>query len=282
MKILTFDIEEWFHILDNNKTRTISDWNNFDSRIRIGMNLIYDILKKTEKSATFFVVGWMAEKYPEIIRGISDRGYEIASHTHLHQLAYEQDRKTFYNDVEKSIKTLEDCTGKKVTSFRAPGFSITENNKWAFEVLYELGITKDSSVFPAGRAHGGLPSYNTAIPSIIDYNGIKLKEFPINTQTILGKPFIFSGGGYFRLLPYKIIEKWTLQSNYVMTYFHPRDFDNEQPIVPGLSLPRRFKSYVGIKNCKPKLERWLNDFDFIDLNQADQLINWSHVPVIKL
>jgi len=282
MKILTFDIEEWFHILDNKKTRTITDWNNFDSRIRIGMDLIYDVLEKTEKSATFFVVGWMAEKYPEIIREISDRGFEVGSHTHLHQLAYDQDRKTFYNDVEKSIKTLEDCSGKKVTSFRAPGFSITKNNKWAFEILHELGITKDSSVFPASRAHGGLPSYNVAIPSIIDYNGIKLKEFPINTHTILGKPFIFSGGGYFRLLPYKTIENWTIQSNYVMTYFHPRDFDSKQPIVPGLSLPRRFKSYVGIKNCKPKLEQWLNDFDFIDLNQADQLIDWDQVPVIKL
>ena len=195
----------------------------------------------------------------------------VGSHTHLHQLAYEQDRKTFYNDVEKSIKTLEDCTGKKVTSFRAPGFSITKNNKWAFEVLHELGITKDSSVFPAGRAHGGLPSYSSAIPSIIEYNGIKLKEFPINTHTILGKPFIFSGGGYFRLLPYKTIKNWTIQSNYVMTYFHPRDFDIGQPIVPGLSLPRRFKSYVGIKNCKPKLEQWLSDFDFIDLNQADKI-----------
>jgi polysaccharide deacetylase family protein (PEP-CTERM system associated) len=282
MKILTFDIEDWFHILDNKETKSSSEWIKFDSRIRLGMDLIYDVLEKTEKSATFFVVGWMAEKYPEIIREISDRGFEIGSHTHLHQLAYEQDRKTFYNDVEKSIKTLEACTGKKVTSFRAPGFSITEKNKWAFEVLHELGITKDSSVFPASRAHGGLPSYNVATPSIIEYNGIKLKEFPINTHTILGKPFIFSGGGYFRLLPYKIIENWTKQSNYVMTYFHPRDFDSAQPIVPGLSLPRRFKSYVGIKNCKPKLEKWLRSFDFVDLNQADQEINWNHVPKIKL
>ena len=145
-----------------------------------------------------------------------------------------------------------------------------------------MGITKDCSVFPAGRAHGGLPSYNTAIPSIIEYNGIKLKEFPINTHTILGKPFIFSGGGYFRLLPYKTIENWTHQSNYVMTYFHPRDFDIEQPIVPGLSPTRRFKSYIGIKKCKPKLERWLNDFDFIDLNLADELINWNQVPIVKL
>lgn len=282
MKVLTFDIEDWFHILDNKETKSISEWNKFDSRIGLGMDFIYDILDKSKQSATFFIVGWIAEKYPEIVREISDRGFEIGSHTHLHQLVYEQDKKTFYNDVEKSIRTLEDCTGKKVTSFRAPGFSITKNNKWAFEVLHELGIRKDSSVFPARRAHGGLPSYNKAIPSIIEYNGIKLKEFPINTHEVLGKPFIFSGGGYFRLLPYKIIENWTLKSNYVMSYFHPRDFDVFQPIVPGLSLPRRFKSYVGIKNCKFKLERWLNDFQFIDLDEANQIINWDQVPVIKL
>jgi len=282
MKILTFDIEDWFHILDNKETKSSSEWSKFDSRIRIGMDLIYNILEKTEKSATFFVVGWMAEKYPKIIREISDRGFEIGSHTHLHQLAYEQDRKTFYNDVKKSIHTLEDCTGKKVSSFRAPGFSITKKNIWSFEVLHELGITKDSSVFPAGRAHGGLPSYSLAIPSIIDYNGIKLKEFPVNTHNILGKPFIFSGGGYFRLLPYKTIQKWTLKSKYVMTYFHPRDFDIEQPLVPGLSLTRRFKSYVGIKKCKYKLENWLSDFHFIDLDQADQSIDWNGVPNIKL
>lgn len=282
MRILTFDIEEWFHILDNKKTKSISEWNKFDSRIGLGMNLIYDIIDKYQVKATFFVVGWIAEKYPEIIREISDRGFEIGSHTHLHQLAYQQDRQTFYNDVEKSIKTLEDCIGKKVTSFRAPGFSITKNNLWAFEVLHKLGITKDSSIFPAGRAHGGLPSYGTAIPSIIEYNGLNLKEFPINTHAILGKSFIFSGGGYFRMLPYKIIENWTKQSNYVMTYFHPRDFDINQPIVPGLSLSRRFKSYVGIKNCKPKLERWLNEFDFIDMNSADKIIDWNYASNIKL
>jgi polysaccharide deacetylase family protein (PEP-CTERM system associated) len=282
MKILTFDIEDWFHLLDNDSSKHPSQWEKFETRIGQGMNAIDEIITNSNVSATFFVLGWVAEKYPEIIREISDCGFEIGSHTNLHQLVYEQDPKTFYNDVEKSIKTLEDCIGKKITSFRAPGFSITENNKWAFEVLHELGITKDSSVFPAARAHGGLPSFCSSIPSIIEYNGVKLKEFPINTHTILGKRFIYSGGGYFRLFPYKIIKNWTQQSNYVMTYFHPRDFDSGQPIVPGLSMLRRFKSYVGIKNCKPKLEQWLSDFDFIDLNQADQLINWEHAPLIKL
>ena len=282
MNILTFDVEDWFHILDNSSTKSEQQWNNFESRIHIGMEIIYQCIEKANVSATFFVMGWMAEKYPEVIREINDRGFEIGSHTQMHQLVYEQERREFYNDVEKSIKTLEDCTGKKVTSFRAPGFSITENNKWAFETLFELGIKKDSSIFPAGRAHGGFPSYNLPKPSIIEYNGIKLKEFPINTHTILGKYFIFSGGGYFRLLPYKIIKKLTIQSNYVMTYFHPRDFDIEQPMVSGLSLSRRFKSYIGIKNCKHKLEQWLSDFEFIDLSQADKSINWDQVPVVKL
>ena len=246
------------------------------------MEIIYEILDKPNASATFFVVGWMAEKYPNVIREISNRGYEVASHTHLHQLVFEQDRKTFKKDVEKSIKKLEDCTGQKVTGFRAPGFSITAKNKWAFEVLHELGIKRDASVFPAGRAHGGLPSYNKATPSILEYNDIKLKEFPINTFNVLGTPLIFSGGGYFRLLPYSIIKPLTIKSDYVMTYFHPRDFDYEQPLIPGLSPARRFKSYVGLKSCKDKLNRWLNDFDFIDLKKADELINWEEVPIIRL
>jgi len=282
MKILTFDIEEWFHILNNTSTKGQEQWSNFESRIHSNMDIIFDLLEKNNVSATFFVLGWIAEKYPEIVRQISDRGYEIGSHTHLHQLVFEQDYKTFYNDVEKSIKTLEDCTGKKVNSFRAPGFSITEKNKWAFEALHNLGIEKDSSVFPAKRNHGGLPLYNQSTPSILEYNGLKLKEFPINTNTILGKSFVFSGGGYFRLLPYNFIKSWTIQSNYIMTYFHPRDFDFTQPIVPGLSLPRRFKSYVGLKTCKPKLEKWLTDFNFIDLEEANKLVNWEKVPIVKL
>ena len=282
MKILTIDVEEWFHLLDNDATKSVKQWSNFESRIKLGMDLIFNIIDSANVKATFFVVGWIAEQHPEIIKQISNRGFEVGSHTHLHQLAYEQDRQTFFNDVEKSIKTLEDVTANKVRSFRAPGFSVTEQNKWAFEVLHELGIKFDSSVFPAGRAHGGLASYKEAKPSILEYNGIQLKEFPINTHNFLGKPIIFSGGGYFRLLPYNVIKSWTTRTDYVMTYFHPRDFDHEQPVVPGLSLPRRFKSYVGIKNCKFKLEQWLNDFQFIDLDEANELINWDQVPVIKL
>lgn len=282
MRILTFDIEDWFHILDNSQTKGVREWSNFESRIHMNMEKIFDIIEKSDTSATFFIVGWIAEKYPEIINEIVRRGYEIGSHTHLHQLVYEQDPKTFKKDVEKSIKVLEDCSGKKITSFRAPGFSITNKNKWAFEILYELGIEKDLSVFPAGRAHGGMPSYRKSIPSILKYNGIKLKEFPINTYSFLGKPIIFSGGGYFRLFPYKFINTWTKKSEYVMTYFHPRDFDYKQPLIPGLSLARKFKSYVGLKYTRIKLEKWLTDFKFIDIETADKIIDWDSVPHVNL
>ena len=166
--------------------------------------------------------------------------------------------------------------------FRAPGFSITEESLWAFEVLHELGIEIDSSIFPAGRSHGGLKSYGTAQPSILEYNGFRLKEFPINTKPFLKHSIIFSGGGYFRLLPYNLIKNYTKESDYVMSYFHPRDFDYEQPMIRDLSVSRKFKSYVGLKNAEKKLTNWLRDFQFIDINKADNLINWNKVKVIKL
>tara|TARA_B100000963_G_C22624343_1_gene671568 strand:- start:1786 stop:2634 length:849 start_codon:yes stop_codon:yes gene_type:complete len=282
MNILTFDIEEWFHILDNKETKVEHNWLNFESRIHKNMDIIFEILYESKVKATFFVVGWIANRYPDIVKKITQLGYEIGSHSHLHQLVYQQNRQIFFNDTEKSIKTLEDISGKKVTIFRAPGFSITQQNKWAFEVLHELGIEIDASVFPASRAHGGFPTFKESEPSFIHFNGVKLKEFPINTCDFFGRSIIFSGGGYFRLLPYSLIKNLTKKSDYTMTYFHPRDFDFRQPIVPGLSLTRRFKSYVGIKNCKFKLERWLNDFDFIDLKTANKEINWDKVPNIKL
>ena len=282
MNILTFDIEEWFHILDNDSTKNEKNWVNYESRIHKNMEKVFNILEITNSKASFFVLGWIAEKYPEIVRAISDKGYEIGSHTTMHQLVYQQDRNQFKTDVNRSIKNLEDITGEKVKMFRAPGFSITENNKWAFEVLYELGIEIDSSVFPAKRAHGGLPSYGSSEPSILHYNGVQLKEFPINIKYILGKTFIYSGGGYFRISPYFILNKWSKEDDYIMSYFHPRDFDPSQPMIQSLSLKRKFKSYVGLKNAESKLKKWLKDFDFTDIKSADEKINWNKAKIVNL
>lgn len=282
MNILTYDIEEWFHILDNNSTQTEKEWGQFESRIHQNMERIFQQLERNNVNATFFCVGWIAEKYPEVIRKIVEHGYEIGSHTRMHQLVYTQTPQEFKEDVAHSIQTLQDISGEKVRYFRAPGFSIKEENKWAFEILHELGIEIDCSVFPSQRAHGGFPSYGTPKPSVISHQGMQLKELPINFAKTFSKEIIFSGGGYFRLFPYALIKKWTQQSDYVMTYFHPRDFDANQPIIKDLSAFRKFKSYVNLKHTEGKLDKWLQDFDFIDIKTAAQHIDWDKAPVVEI
>ena len=282
MNILTFDIEEWFHILDNNSTKTEMDWAKYPSRIHENMERIFQLLEETNQQATFFCLGWVARKHPDIIRSIANRGYEIATHSDLHQLAYEQNRKEFKNDLTTSINALEDITGKKIRAYRAPGFSIKQENKWVFEVLIENGIEVDCSVFPAKRSHGGFEQFGVAEPCWIDIDGHRLKEFPINTVNGLGKSLIFSGGGYFRLIPYPILQQLTKRSNYVMTYFHPRDFDANQPMIEELSRLRKFKSYYGLSGCLDKLKKLMTDFPFIDLANAEQLVNWDEAKIVKI
>ncbi|MBC7407888.1 MAG: polysaccharide deacetylase family protein, partial [Arcicella sp.] len=279
MNILTFDIEEWFHILDNNSTKTEADWTKYPSRIHENMERIFQLLEETNQQATFFCLGWVARKHPDIIRAIANRGFEIATHSDLHQLAYQQSRSEFKNDLETSIKALEDITGKKIRAYRAPGFSIKQENKWVFEVLIENGIEVDCSVFPAKRSHGGFEQFGVAEPCWIDIDGYRLKEFPINTVNGLGKSLIFSGGGYFRLIPYPILQQLTKRSNYVMTYFHPRDFDANQPMIEELSRLRKFKSYYGLSGCLDKLKELMTDFPFIDLATAEQLVNWDKAKI---
>lgn len=282
MNILTFDIEEWFHILDHESTKTMNEWKNYEVRIHQNMERIFAILEKNNQKATFFCLGWIAETYPEVIREIVSRGYEIGTHGRMHQLAFEQSPLEFVRDLDYSIKTLEDLSGQKVKYFRAPGFSIGKDNKWAFEAIVSLGIEVDCSIFPARHTHGGFPSYQHQVPSIVKYNGIELKEFPISYQSIWGIPVIFAGGGYFRIFPYHLIKKWTQSSEYLISYFHPRDFDAEQPVIQDLSMFRKYKSYVGLKTSSDKFQQWICDFNFIDLGTAVETIDWGKVPIVEI
>lgn len=282
MNILTFDTEEWFHLLDNDSTRSEAQWVNYEKRIEGNVGRILDILDSTNTKATFFVIGWVAKTYPELVKRISEK-YEIGSHTMNHQLVWQQSREDFKQDVEESIHRLEDITGKKITKFRAPGFSIRESEGWAFETLYNLGITTDSSVFPAHHAHGGMPSYPGKGPALIKHNGAAIREFPIPFRTIAGKLIIFSGGGYFRLFPYSKIKKWSEESSdYLLSYIHPRDLDANQPMIKELNSFRRFKSYYGLAGAERKLRKWLTDFKFVDLEEAENMIDWSNVPQFEL
>ncbi|RRB06605.1 polysaccharide deacetylase family protein [Larkinella rosea] len=279
MNILTFDIEEWFHLLDNPSTKTEQDWCQYECRLHRNVDRIFQLLEETNSRATFFCLGWVARKYPDVIRRIDAAGYEVATHSDLHQLVYEQSPHECRTDLDRSIKSLQDVTGKKVSYYRAPGFSVKEQNRWIFPLLMELGIEIDCSMFPARRAHGGDSSFGIAKPCYIDVDGAMLKEFPINTVNLLGQDLIFSGGGYFRLLPYAVIQNFMRQSPYVMTYFHPRDFDPQQPMVPGLSRLRQFKSYYGLSGCWEKLRHLLTDYRFVDLQEADRQVKWSESRV---
>lgn len=282
MNILTFDIEDWFHLLNNPITKSPKNWNNFESRIEKNMDLIFDLLENSNTKATFLVLGWIAKKYPQIIKKIDDLGFEIGSHTYSHQLIFEQGKTNFKNDLEISIKILEDLIGKKVKIFRAPSFSITKNSLWAFDILAENGIEIDCSIFPAYRMNGGFEEINVNNPFKITYNGIQIKEFPINYSTILKKKIVLNGGGYFRFFPEFMIKNHIKKSDYNMTYFHPRDFDFYQPRLKNLSILNYFKSYVGLKKCYNKLENILNDFEFKDVSYYDKLIDWKNMKKVYL
>lgn len=281
MNVLTFDIEDWFHLLNNPITKSVKNWKSFESRIEYNIEKIFEVLNETNTSATFLVLGWIAEKYPHIIKKIDNYGFEIGSHTHTHQLIFEQSKNEFRKDLEKSVHTLQSITGKKIKIFRAPSFSITENSYWALEILYDFGIEIDCSVFPGKRENGGINKFNINEPCLIDYKGIKLKEFPMSYKNLSYK-FIYSGGGYFRFLPYYLIKSIIASKKYNMAYFHPRDFDHEQPKIKGLSKINFFKSYVGLKSCQSKLTKILNRYQFNDISNYDKEIDWDNVSIFKI
>ncbi|MBP6335028.1 MAG: polysaccharide deacetylase family protein [Bacteroidia bacterium] len=281
LKILSIDLEDWFHILDHPETEKPSQWENFESRIESNAMRLLDILEETNQKATWFCLGWVARKNPSLVKRISET-HHIACHSDLHRLVYTQSPAEFKEDTLRAKKDLENLIGKEVNVYRASGFSVTPQTPWFFEMLLECGIQIDSSVFPASRAHGGFPGFGSAAPCRIECQGSTLKEFPMNTKHILGKDFVFSGGGYFRALPYTLIDRFFSESNYVMTYFHPRDFDPDQPVLSSLPMHRKVMSYIGLKSSEKKLRRLLQDHNFVDLPTADKATDWDHTELIML
>lgn len=280
MNILTFDIEDWYNcdFISGNL-----DWSHYEVRIYESVSRILKALDKRNLKGTFFCLGWLADNHPDIIRKIHSAGHQIGCHSYQHQLATSFNKEEFRKDTLKAKLAIERVIDEKITAFRAPGFSITTNNLDFFEVLVDLGFLYDCSVFPAHHDYGGIPNFGQAIPRIIEIgNGKSIKEFPISTTSFLGRNLVFSGGGFFRLMPYFLIKYWAKQSTYMMTYFHPRDFDYAQPRMKSLPRMRYFKSYVGIKGAFNKFEHLLGDFEFMNLVQADKLIDWNNHDKLNL
>lgn len=279
MNILTFDIEEWFHCDFYTK-----DLNQCKHEVRIfkNMDFILQSLSKSNKKATFFILGWIAEKYPEIVKNILNEGHEIGCHSMQHDLVYRMTPPEFRADTKMALNRIEQISGEKIVLYRAPAFSITNETPWAFEILLECGITHDASVFPGRRDFGGFPELGISKPVLLEINGQLLKEFPMSLMNIGLAKLAFSGGGYFRLLPYDLIRILVSNSDYVMTYFHPRDFDKDQPILEHLSKLRKFKSYYGLSNAGSKFEKLLFDFDTQTLLNASNKIDWLSANKIIL
>jgi polysaccharide deacetylase family protein (PEP-CTERM system associated) len=282
MHILSFDIEEWFHLLEHDAVRQETSWSSFDRKLPRMLGRILGLLDETGVKATFFCLGWVAREYPELIRDIDSAGHEIGSHSDVHTLIFEQSRQQFRDELRRSKDSLEEVTGKPVRTFRAPGFSLTPPCSWAFEILVEEGFAVDCSVFPARRAHGGFPNFGSARPLRIGTPSGELREFPMNTADVAGRSLVFSGGGYFRLLPLRLLLQLWRRSDYTMTYFHPRDFEPDQPYLPGLGPIRRFKSYYGLGQAESKLRAILREFPFENIATAEEKVSWAETPLVRV
>jgi polysaccharide deacetylase family protein (PEP-CTERM system associated) len=281
--ILTIDLEDWFHILDNEATCSEQSWSRFESRIEEVTDMLLALLAKHEVAATFFILGWVAAQFPHVVRKVYEAGHEIACHSDSHQLVYEMTPDAFKRDTEAALDHIEAACGIRPRAYRAPGFSVTANTPWVFDILADAGIEYDCSVFPAPRAHGGLEGYGAGVPGVIrTSSGKEVREFPMNYHNWFGLKLVYGGGGYFRLIPSWLGRAMFRATDYNMTYFHPRDFDTAQPNVPGLSPVRRFKSYVGIKGARAKLERLIEAEKMMTLGQAAARIDWDVMTRIEV
>lgn len=280
--ILTFDIEEWFHIIDADTSESRKSWDNYEVRIYGNTHRILEVLNRKNIKATIFVLGWIARKYPDLIREISDQGHEIGTHSLNHILIYKVTPNMFREDLRKSIDIIQNIINKKVRAFRAPGFSINKETFWAFDILAEEGIEIDSSIFPIYRAYGGIRDFDLDHPFQIKIGEKTIKEFPINLFRLGKLKIPFSGGGYFRNLPFPAYIYFSDKSDYLITYFHPRDFDPDQPVLNRMRILRKFKIYRGLKKSLKRFNKLIERYDFINISTAERIIDWDEVPLITM
>ena len=280
--IITIDLEDWFHLLECDAIPSSAGWSGLESRIEANTVRLLDLLAEHDIKSTFFSLGWVADRYPSLLRRIVGAGHEMGCHSHLHTLVHQQTPKAFRDETQEALDRIQDAISTRVTCYRAPGFSITGGCTWAFQELAGLGITTDSSVFPGRHSHGGTESLFPEGPFLIETGGCAIKEFPISLQKVGPIQFAYVGGGYFRLLPGFLIHRLIRQNPYTMTYFHPRDFDPGQPRLQGLSLGRSLKSYVGLNGAFAKLQFMLSTFGGRSLSAAESAVQWDSVSIVQL
>jgi len=268
--LLSIDVEDWFQTENLHHVITYESWSSQQLRIEKNIDIILDILDKKSVTATFFILGWIAERLPGMVRRLSELGHEIASHGYRHQLIYSMTPEEFRRDVKKTKSKLEYIIGKKVYGYRAPSFSITD---WSIEILAEEGYIYDSSVFPIliHNRYGKLEKY------IVDESPINVllpnfTEIKLSSMSFLGADYPWAGGGYFRMIPYPLFKRGIKniieRKNIYCFYIHPWEFDPDQPMVDNLKSLYKIRHYLNLKKTAKRFEAMLNDFKFEPLRSV--------------
>ena len=300
LNALTIDLEDYFQVQAFSNVVPYEDWESYDSRIEHNTYHLLELLNEASQpsnltpyalrpkpSSTFFILGWIAERYPHLVQAIKNRGHEIACHGYAHKLIYRQSKEEFRADVKRAKAILEDITGDEVIGYRAPSYSIIAETLWAFEVLAEEGFKYDSSIFPIRHDTYGIPSaprfpFSIAVSnsckfSMLNSNAAALStaapfilEFPLSTIQILGFNFPISGGGYFRMFPYFLIKKGLKGINekekiHFIFYIHPWEFDGQQPRFKEAKRLSRFRHYINLGKTENRFWRLLQDFQFTSI-----------------
>ncbi|NWG73022.1 MAG: DUF3473 domain-containing protein [Rubrivivax sp.] len=258
---LTIDVEDYFQVSAFAPYIARRDWDARECRVERNVDRILQLLADHGTHATFFTLGWVAERYPQLVRRVVDNGHELASHGYGHERASDLDRTAFTRDVTRAKGLLEDVSGTAVRGYRAPSFSIDQRNLWAFECLARTGHRYSSSVYPIRHDHYGMPD----APRFAHRVHADLLEVPATTLRVFERNLPSSGGGYFRLLPYPV-SRWMIRrvnagdGQAAVFYFHPWELDPQQPRVAGIDAKTRLRHYLNLHRMEHRLGRLLRDF----------------------
>jgi polysaccharide deacetylase family protein (PEP-CTERM system associated) len=262
---LTFDVEEYFHAEAFARAVRPDDWPSLESRVAASMERVLELLNRSKARATFFVLGWVAERQRGLVREIHAQGHELACHGHAHRMIGQLSRDEFRRDVERAKCTLEDAVGSAITGYRAPTFSVMADTLWSLDVLCELGFQYDSSIFPIVHDRYGLPGAPRFPHRVRTPGGGELAEFPPSTVELLGRRLPVAGGGYFRLLPWKVT-RWAIhrlnerEGQPAMIYLHPWEMDPGQPELPAGAMAR-LRHRLNLPKTDERLRALLDEFE---------------------
>lgn len=261
--VMSVDVEDWFCVYNLSRLIPYTDWEKCESRVERSTVRLLDLFRRHRVEATFFVLGWVADRFPDLVKEIERGGHEVASHGYSHRLLTFMQPEEFRVDLQRSLEVLAKATSQEVRGFRAPSFSLTRETLWAVDILKESGIQYDSSVFPVGFH----PEYGIANADLRPHELTEgMTELPMGVAEVLGTKIPCSGGGYFRLYPYAMT-RWLMrrcneQGRPVIFYVHPWEADPGQPRVKGMPWSTRFRHYNNLEATEERLERLLGDFSF--------------------